>query len=1183
MIRKHSLVPSALSILALLAGCSSSAPRESVSHGSAALITSMPFQQIPGATGADVGSDALGINWVAQSASNGQEYSWSIGTPLSGTPVGNQSGVAIDLGAQGPWVITAAHDIYGSVNGTYGQIGGQATDVGVSPDGNTIYVVGVASPYSAVDFPIYKWVNNGWTQLPRQYGIHIDAANDGSAYVTDHTGAVWHIAGTPSNPITTYFGPSGTNASDVTIGADGTVFVVGNDGQQDSPIYVYDPQSNSWDALPGATGRRVSASSGTHVSVVTSGGAVWTTANMPPGVPASVQWQGWTPLNGGLVTDPTIVAYDTIFDVFATGTNGTVWEQYFDTTAAPGPYWRDLSNRGNPLGPPVAVRFVNATEVFAVDTVTNHLLHQEITGARNLNPSGWEDLGGNLAVDKPAVVASVNPPAYGSVTPANQLNVFAKGTDGTVQYLAGFGYGNFGAWSGGRSFGFVAGTIVGEPGAVSWGPNRLDLFVVAANNGQLYRKYSNDDGVGWAPQPTWSGAPFDGWEPVGAPSGGPLQTTPSVVSYMPNRIDVFATALDSSVDHVAWTGASWYPWDQVAGGAAFHDQNGYAAPVAIATGVLSPPDEVTTGVGDIDVFVQGADRGLYMTDYRGGSSLPFWSFWSQVTSCFRTGGSPSVASRDLNSLQIAVTAYAESGDGSVWFNESAGAASVPGAGASSPPSCACGGVGEPCCNSNSCGAGWLYCGEDETCRSCGGGGQIECPWSSPNSSRCQSGLVVEGDMCVLNNGSVTCEAATSTGLIYPSGGGPVYCCPGGTAPKDGCVPDPTRPGPAYVCTCSGPAVTVTGQFSYYELGVTYTPPGNLSNVQYTSGTTLGSHVQIQESTAAGVTVQLGGPTFQVNGSYMSGNIDGTSYQVSSSGSWGPGIASVSDATDHTRDIVWLWLNAGVTATTQDSNMLATIGVPAGETMDIESFTIGEILGTQPVPASRSAKLAQLSATDRAAILATDPFVTGTTVTPSPAIDPNRFVLLYSNWVIRGPDHAGDPVTTFNFNTNNSVTNGLVQGELSKADLTLMVGAKVAFITEGSLLAGVTMEYNYQRTEEWDNGSISNANMSLASSTTCWHQTVNVYWDSMFGTFMFYPVTAGTSSCDIGSVVTGLLKDAEGRPLAGHVVTATVDGGETWSTPTNARGEYWFHDLPAGAHPRVRGEIGEIVEPSVIAR
>jgi hypothetical protein len=60
-----------------------------------------------------------------------------------------------------------------------------------------------------------------------------------------------------------------------------------------------------------------------------------------------------------------------------------------------------------------------------------------------------------------------------------------------------------------------------NPAAVSWGPNRLDLFVRGADN-QLYHK--------------WFDGSWHGWKAL----GGTLASAPTVSTWGPGRLDVFA-------------------------------------------------------------------------------------------------------------------------------------------------------------------------------------------------------------------------------------------------------------------------------------------------------------------------------------------------------------------------------------------------------------------------------------------------------------------------------------------------------------------------------------------------------------------------------------------------------------------------------------------------------------------
>ncbi len=262
-------------------------------------MTSYTFNQLPGVTNAvDVGDDGYHVNFLGMSTDtrgNWQEYSWSHEHAYSSyTAVpGQQLGLAMDVGAYGPWVVNAAGSIYGSIKTatgvTYGQVGGNATDIGVSPDGNTVYAVGVTgSQDGSTGHAIFKWLgpsggSNPWVQMIGQYGVRIDAANDGSAWVTTNAGAIWHVSGSPASPTSSRAGGTGSLASDITVGNYGDVFVVGAPpaGQPivkaDYPLYHYDAQTNGFGAI-GGSGWRISAGiSPEGVSVANAEGQIWTT------------------------------------------------------------------------------------------------------------------------------------------------------------------------------------------------------------------------------------------------------------------------------------------------------------------------------------------------------------------------------------------------------------------------------------------------------------------------------------------------------------------------------------------------------------------------------------------------------------------------------------------------------------------------------------------------------------------------------------------------------------------------------------------------------------------------------------------------------------------------------------------------------------------------------------------
>jgi hypothetical protein len=75
---------------------------------------------------------------------------------------------------------------------------------------------------------------------------------------------------------------------------------------------------------------------------------------------------------------------------------------------------------------------------------------------------------------------------------------------------------------------------------VSWGPNRLDVFVTGTD-GALYHKWW--DGSAWGPSPT-------GFERM----GGVCIGQPEAVAWGPNRLDVFAQGASGQLVHKWWDG-----------------------------------------------------------------------------------------------------------------------------------------------------------------------------------------------------------------------------------------------------------------------------------------------------------------------------------------------------------------------------------------------------------------------------------------------------------------------------------------------------------------------------------------------------------------------------------------------------------------------------------------------------
>ena len=92
----------------------------------------------------------------------------------------------------------------------------------------------------------------------------------------------------------------------------------------------------------------------------------------------------------------------------------------------------------------------------------------------------------------------------------------------------------------------LGGTTTSAPAAVSWGPNRIDVFARGTDSA-LWHK--------------WFAGSWSDWESL----GGILTSGPAVCSWASARLDVFVRGTDSALWHKWWDG-SWSDWESSVAG-----------------------------------------------------------------------------------------------------------------------------------------------------------------------------------------------------------------------------------------------------------------------------------------------------------------------------------------------------------------------------------------------------------------------------------------------------------------------------------------------------------------------------------------------------------------------------------------------------------------------------------------
>jgi murein DD-endopeptidase MepM/ murein hydrolase activator NlpD len=230
-------------------------------------------------------------------------------------------------------------------------------------------------------------------------------------------------------------------------------------------------------------------------------------------------------------------------------------------------------------------------------------------------PQGWANFfgrgepGGDLT-------SGVDTASWGE----GHVIAFARDSNQQLVYRQRLSTQDWGAWI---SLGAPTGLyLVGGPAAVSWAPNRIDVFARGSDNNLWHR--------------VWNGI-WNGWEPLGSPEGG-LTSDPDVASWGVNRLDVVARGQDDALYNLVWNG-SWSAWGYLGGS------------------LSSAPSAVSWGPNRIDVFVRGIypSYHLYHRVYIYGSG---WFGWENLCdtpypNCYLTSA-PDASSWLTNRIDVFV-------------------------------------------------------------------------------------------------------------------------------------------------------------------------------------------------------------------------------------------------------------------------------------------------------------------------------------------------------------------------------------------------------------------------------------------------------------------------------------------------------------------------------------------------
>lgn len=284
-------------------------------------------------------------------------------------------------------------------------------------------------------------------------------------------------------------------------------------------------------------------------------------------------------------------------DAFITGTDSRMWHTWVD-----GSGWHAFEQDPTPNNPPGNQTVRIASQVAATSfapgrldlfarSSSGQLLHKWFL--LSLGWSRWENLGG--CIRGAPTVASWGP---------NRLDVFARWCESgrrTNLYHRQFD----GTWHPWEQVPRFNEQIASPPSAVSWGPDRIDVFA-RGSTGAVVHTYFNG---------TWQG--------MDTTLGGCIKGQPAVSSWVPGRLDLFvrncAAAPTSNVSHRYYDGA-WQAWEVL--------------PLMVPGSnhrVSRVLGAVSSGVNRIDLFARRNDGVLVHKWYDGNWSVGWEELRGPVT------------------------------------------------------------------------------------------------------------------------------------------------------------------------------------------------------------------------------------------------------------------------------------------------------------------------------------------------------------------------------------------------------------------------------------------------------------------------------------------------------------------------------------------------------------------------
>lgn len=360
---------------------------------------------------------------------------------------------------------------------------------------------------------------------------------------------------------------------------------------------------------------------------------------------------------------------------------------------------------------------------------------------------------------------------------------------------------------------------------------------------------------------------------------------------------------------------------------------------------------------------------------------------------------------------------------------------------------------------------------------------------------------------------------------------------------------------SYAFNCANPVQGVIYP-TYEVITLLYAPAGctgtackDPGEVDYTSGSSSGTKVSVNKAFANGITakvdVGLKIPLITdfkagVSGGFTLTSSDDSSETISKEQNNEMTLQRTLDGVDHNQDVFYLMMNPAVQVTMQGMPRKASWNLGfKGAAAEMAQISVADLKTCSFGPSSPFHKF---SVKDCSRILALDPFANGSTVVDSSRFAETVWTFSYlpsSSCVTQTPVLKNDQETDSTHSVTKEYTAGYsLDGSIKIVDLSF------------------SEDFTWTNTSSVENttGSTHTASFKLpCPANDTGKGWIVVYWDTLYGTFMFMP----RSDSEMGiAIQQGHVTNTAGNAAAYQQVTLSY-GGKTYYTNTNQNGDYRF--------------------------